>query len=162
MGVCCEAFVVEGAADGGDPAVHHVAGGDNVGSGAGQADGGAASRSRVESLSTSKPSRVSTIMPQWPWLVYSQRQTSAMRTSFLRGCRLFERAQALLDDAVVVIRAGAALVLGLRQAEEQQAADAQAGGFLGFADGLVDGEVEDARHGADGRRTPSPGQRKRG
>ena len=41
MGVCCEAFVVEGAADGGDAAVHHVAGGDDVGSGAGLADGGA-------------------------------------------------------------------------------------------------------------------------
>ena len=39
--------------------------------------------------------------------------------------------------------------LDLGQAEEQQAAEAEAGGFFGFADGFVDGEVEDAGHGAD-------------
>ena len=63
--------------------------------------------------------------------------------------RCFERAQALLDDAVVVVCAGALLVLGFGQAEEQQAAQAEARGLLGLADGFVDGEVEDAGHGAD-------------
>src|SRR5580658_859820 len=36
-----EVFFVEGAADGSDAAVHHVAGGDDVGARLGQADGGA-------------------------------------------------------------------------------------------------------------------------
>ena len=67
----------------------------------------------------------------------------------LGGRRGLEGAQALLHDAVVVICAGALLVLGFGQAEEQQAAEAEAGGFFGFANGFVDGEVEDAGHGAD-------------
>jgi hypothetical protein len=67
----------------------------------------------------------------------------------LAAADLLERAQALLDDAVVVPGAGALLVFAFRQAEEQQAADAEAGGFFGFADRFVDGEVEDAGHGAD-------------
>ena len=41
MGVCARPVVVERAADGGDAAVHHVAGSDDVGSGLGLADGGA-------------------------------------------------------------------------------------------------------------------------
>ena len=52
-----------------------------------------ASSSRVGSLSTSKPSRLSTTTPQWPWLVYSQRQTSAMRTSFFAAADCLQRAQ---------------------------------------------------------------------
>ena len=117
-----------------------------------------ASSSSVGSLSTSKPSRPSTTTPQWPWLVYSQRQTSAMRTSFFAAADCLQRAQSLLHDAVFVPCAGASLVFGLGQAEEQQAAEAQAGGLFGFAHGFVHGEVEDAGHGADSRRTPSPGQ----
>ena len=42
----------------------------------------AASHSSVASLSTSP----STILPQWPWLVYSQLQTSVITTS--RGTSL--------------------------------------------------------------------------
>ena len=35
------------------------------------------------------------------------------------------------------------------QAEEQQAAEAEPGGFFGFAHCLIDGEIEDAGHGTD-------------
>jgi hypothetical protein len=48
------------------------------------------------------------------------------------GWRLFEGAEALLNDAVFVPCAGALLVLGLGQAEEQQSAEAEAGGFFGL------------------------------
>ena len=58
-------------------------------------------------------------------------------------------AQGLLHDAALFPCAGAFFVLGFGQAEEQQAAQAQAGRFFGFAHGFVDGEVEDAGHGAD-------------
>ena len=43
----------------------------------------------VESLSTAQPSRVSMTTPQWPWLVYSHRQTSAISTSFLAASVFF-------------------------------------------------------------------------
>jgi hypothetical protein len=65
------------------------------------------------------------------------------------GGRGFEGAQALLHDAVLVPCAGALLVLGFGQAEEQQAAEAEARGLFGLAHGFIDGEVEDAGHGAD-------------
>ena len=68
----------------------------------------------------------------------------------LGGGGLLERAQALLHDSVFVPCAGALFVFGFGQAEEQQAADAEAGGFFGFANGFIDGEIEDAGHGADG------------
>ena len=68
----------------------------------------------------------------------------------LGGCGLLEGAQSLLHDAVVVPRAGALLVLGFGQAKKQQAAESEASGFFGFAHGFVDGEIEDAGHGADG------------
>ena len=119
-----------------------------------------ASSSSVGSLSTSKPSRLSITTPQWPWLVYSHRQTSAMSTSFFAAADLLERAQRLLHDAVFFPCAGALLVFGLRQAEEQQPAQAQLRGLFGFAHRFVHGEVEDAGHGADRVRTPSPGQMK--
>ena len=48
----------------------------------------------VASLSTSP----SLTTPQWPWLVYSQRQTSVMTRSV--GVGLLEGAHRLLDDAV--------------------------------------------------------------
>jgi len=47
-------------------------------------------------------------------------------------------------------RRRALLVLAFWQAEEQQAAEAETSGLFGFLDRLVDGEIEDAGHGADG------------
>jgi hypothetical protein len=67
----------------------------------------------------------------------------------LRCRRFVEGAQGLLDDAVVVPRAGALLVLGLGQSEEEQAAEAKAGRFFGFLDCDVDRNIEDAGHGGD-------------
>ena len=45
--------------------------------------------------------------------------------------------------------AAALLVLFVGDAEEQQAADAKSGAGFDFLHGFVDGEVEDAGHGAD-------------
>ena len=39
--------------------------------------------------------------------------------------------------------------LRIGKAEKQQAAEAELRGFFGFAHGFVDGEIEDAGHGAD-------------
>ena len=59
--------------------------------------------------------------PQWPWLVYSQLQTSVI-TSSLRHLPL-DGADGALHDAVVGVRARRHLVLGLGQSEQHHAAD---------------------------------------
>jgi len=81
----------------------------------------------------------------------------------LFGCGgLFERAQALLHNAVFVPRAGCLFILCIREAKEQQAADAELRCLFGFAQRFVDGEIEDSRHGTDALRTPLPGRRNKG
>jgi hypothetical protein len=54
------------------------------------------------------------------------------------------------------------LVLGLRQAEEQQAAQAQARGFLGLAHRFINRQIEDSRHGAYGAADAFAGTEKEG
>ena len=63
------------------------------------------------------------------------------------GGRLLEGAETLLDDAVVVPCAGGLFVLGVGQAEEQEAANAELRGFFGFAKGFIDGKIEHSGHG---------------
>ena len=55
----------------------------------------------------------------------------------------------LLHDAVFGPGSGGNLVLGLRQAEENDGGDAEGVDLAAFLDRLIDGEVEDAGHGAD-------------
>ncbi len=60
-----------------------------------------------------------------------------------------DRARGELDDALVVPRAGALLVLVGGQAEEQHAGDAERGGDARLLDGAVDREVVDAGQRGD-------------
>src|SRR6185312_3361363 len=80
--------------------------------------------------------------------VFTEADVGDENELFGRGGFL-QRAQTLLHDAMVIPGAGAPLVLGFGKAEEKQAADAERSGLFGFADGLIDGEVEDAGHRAD-------------
>ena len=136
-------------ADGGDAAVHHVAGRDDVGSGLGQADSGAGEQFErgivvdFESIAALDDDAAVTVAG-----VLAEADVSD-KDKFFGGRGLAKSAQALLDDAAVTPGAGALLVLGFRQAEQQQAADAEARGFFSFFDRFVDGEVEDAGHGTD-------------
>ena len=68
-------------ADRADAAVHHVARRDGVRPGLDVAGGRADEQLERSRRSTTSPSRST---PQWPWLVYSQRQTSV--TSTRSGC----------------------------------------------------------------------------
>jgi hypothetical protein len=52
-------------------------------------------------------------LPQWPWLVYSQLQTSV--TTSRSGSFALDRANGPLHDSLVVIRARRLFVLRLRQ-----------------------------------------------
>ena len=62
-----------------------------------------------------------------------------MRTSGSRRAIGFEGAQALLDDAVVCVRAGGETSFVGGQAEEEQAAEAEGGAGFGFFYGLIYG-----------------------
>ncbi len=65
------------------------------------------------------------------------------------GCAALIARVASWIDALVVPRARALLVLVRRQAEQQNARDAERGGLAGLLDGAVDRQVVDARHRRD-------------
>ena len=149
MGVCEQPSLSRALADGGDAAVHHVAGGDDVCAGLGLADGGAGQEfeggvvvdfEAVAAFNDDAAVAVAGVLAETD--VGDEDQLPG-------GVGAAQGAQGLLNDAAFFPCAGAVLVLGFGQAEEQEAAEAEAGGFFGFEDGFVDGEVEDAGHGAD-------------
>ena len=76
-----------------------------------------ASSSTVSSFKTWKCSPSRRVTPQWPWLMYSQRQTSVITSS--SGNRFFDRAHRLLDDAVFRVGAARLFIFLRRNAEEQ-------------------------------------------
>jgi hypothetical protein len=79
--------------------------------------------------------------------VYSQRQTSATRSSFFG--RRPEGAEGLLHDAIFGPCAAAFFVLDRGKPEEQKPGQAELRRLFHFFHGFVDGEVVDPRHGAD-------------
>ena len=137
-------------ADGGNAAIHHVAGSDDIGAGAGKACAGAREQLErgivvdVEAAVVGLDDHAAVAVAG----VLAEADVGDEDKLFC-GCTLLEGAKALLHDSVVVPGAGGLLVFAVGQAEEQQSADAEARGFFGFADGLVDGEIEDAGHGTD-------------
>ena len=97
-----------------------------------------ASHSSVGSFCTSP----STTSPQWPWLVYSQLQTSVI-TSSLRHFAL-EGAHGLLHDAIVGISARRQFVFGLGNPEQNHAADSERVRLRALLDQTVDRELGSA------------------
>ena len=84
-------------------------------------------------------------MPQWPWSVYSQRQTSVVTST--SGSLALDRADRRLHRRFGIVGRRADVVLVIGQAEQQHAVDAVGlGAAVASFDGLVDREVEDARH----------------
>src|SRR6058998_2452923 len=108
------------------------------------ASASAASSSRVGSLSTSP----SFTTPQWPWSVYSQRQTSVTRTSPGAASRMAPSARGMMPPGSVA---------PLPHAEEDDGRHAQvpeAPAFLGRA---IDRALRDARHRPDRLLDPTAG-----
>ena len=98
----------------------------------------------MASLSTA-PSRST---PQWPWLVYSQQQTSVR--SSRSGCRARIRRSARWTMPSSAKFSRADLVLGRRQAEQQHRRDAERPDPVHLAiERFVDRQVADAGHRAD-------------
>ena len=59
---------------------------------------------------------------------------------------LLDRSRRELDDALVVVRAGAGFVLGRRQAEQEHGGDPELLRFVRLLDRVVDREMIDPRH----------------
>jgi hypothetical protein len=140
--------LVEGAAQGADSAVHHVAGSQRVGAGGGLGDGDPGEQ--LERLVVVDHS----VGPQHAAVavarVLAQAQIGDDRQS---GVGRLDRPGGELDDALVVPGLRAHLVLGRREPEEHHSPDAQRGRLGGLLHRVVDGEVIDPGHGRDRRTT---------
>ena len=129
-----------------DAAVHHVARRDGVGARGGLGDGGAREqlerRVVVDDAVGAQHAAVAVAR------VLAQAQVGDHEQV---GVGALDRARRELDDALVVPRARALLVLGRRQAEQQHRGDAERVRLAGLAHRGVDREVVDARHRGDRR-----------
>jgi hypothetical protein len=140
---------VEGDADGFDAAIHHVGGGDDVGSGLGERGGGFGDEGYAGVVFDGI---VVTVAGDEAAVAVGGVLTEADvgdEDEGIEGTVLFEGAEALLDDALFVPGAGALFVFGFGEAEEEEATDAEGGAGLGLFEGFVKREVEDAGHGGD-------------
>ena len=136
-----EALLVEGGADGADPAVHHVAGGDDVGAGLGvahrlpgqQLEGGV-----VEDAVALDDAAVA--------VVGVLAEADVGDHAHLRD-RVLDGADGLLHHPVVVVGLGAPGVLVLGDPEEDHRGDPHVPGGPDVLDRLVDRALGDAGHG---------------
>jgi hypothetical protein len=133
-----EAFAVERATDRADAPVHHVARAHGVGSGLGVADG----RPR-EQLERKVVDDLPLVDHPAVAMGHVLAETDIGEEHEL-GHPLAQGAQRLLDDAVIVVSAGGGFVLLLRDAEEENGADAERVDFLRFGAEPVDGPLRDA------------------
>ncbi len=137
------ALLVELVADRADPAVHHVAGRDRVGAGLGVGDRGFGQqldRDVVVDLALADEAAVA---------VRGVLAEADVGDHGQVGVGLLERPHRHLHDALVVVGAGAGLVLGGGDAEEEDGADAGGGDLGGLGDQLGDREALDAGHRVD-------------
>ena len=145
--------VVERSADCGDAAVHHVARGDGVRSRLDVADGGAL-KQRQRLVVVDLVAVEDSAMPVRRVLAEAD-----VREQNELGVAVAERSQGALDDPVVVVRAGALLVLLLRDPEQQQCFHTEAAQLVRLADDAVDGVARKTRQLVVGERLRAHEQR---
>lgn len=75
-------------------------------------------------------------------------QTGIRNDQQIRGC-LLDRPCCLLDNPPLFESAGSGSILFIGNSEEDNSGNAKIENMAGFLTGLVDGEIEDSRHGAD-------------
>lgn len=130
-----EAGLIEGLADGADAAVHHIAGGDDIGAGFGVADGGFG-----EELEGG------VILDGPVGAFFFDNAAVAVAHVFAEadvgndeeiGEFLFEEADGLLDDAIFGVGPGGFGVFGFGDAEEEDGADAVLEGGGGVVEYFV-------------------------
>ena len=107
-----------------------------------------ASSSSVASLSTTPSSRST---PQWPWLVYSQRQRSVITSRSGCAALIARVASWTTPSSSQAPEPSSSFAAG--QPEEHHRGDAERRGLAGLVDGGRDREVVDARQARD-RRAP--------
>ncbi len=137
------ALLVELVADRADPAVHHVAGRDRVGAGLGVGDrdlGQQLDRDVVVDLAVADEAAVAVrgVLAETNVGDHGQVRVG-----------LLQRPHRHLHDSLVVVGAGARLVLGGGDAEEKDGADAGGGDLRRLGDQLGDREALDAGHRVD-------------
>ncbi len=137
------ALLVELVADRADPAVHHVARRDRVGAGLGVGDRRfrqQLDRQVVVDLAVADEAAVA---------VRGVLAEADVGDHGQVGVGLLQRPDRHLHDALVVVGAGAGLVLAGRDAEEEDRADSGGGDVGGLGDQLGDREALDAGHRLD-------------
>ena len=87
------------------------------------------------------------MIPQWPWSVYSQKHMSEMTSRSGRG--VLDRADRARHDPAGAVIVAAGRVLVLRDAEEDDGGDAEAGDLARLRREQVDGKLGLPRHGLD-------------
>ena len=141
-----EAGLIERRSNRRDAAIHHVGGRDHIGAGARVADAPRA-RAAAATRRCRRPRRCR--MPQWPWSVYSHKQTSAHTTSV--GAAALIAVMARGDRALFIPRAAALRVLVVGNAEQQHRADTKRREISRFARRKIDRQPVVAGHRRDRR-----------
>ena len=147
-----EAVGVERSAQGLDAAIHHVRGGDDVNAGLGLGDGGfgqKVERGIVDDLVLGLGSGAVHLFDDAAVAVRHVLAQADVSHDDQVGDGGLDGAGGPLHDAVFGPGSGGDLVFRLRQAEENDGGDAEGMDLAAFLDRLIDGEVEDAGHGAD-------------
>ena len=141
-----QAVLVERGAQRPDAPVHHVARRHGVRAGLGLRDGGAGEQ--LERLvvvdHAVRPQHAAVAVAR----VLAQAEVGDHEQVRVRG---LDRARGELDHALVVVGAGAELVLGGREAEQQHGGDPERVGDPGLLDRAVDAQVVDPRQRRDRR-----------
>ena len=146
IGVSDEVVLVERGAQRAHAPVHHVARRDGVGTRGGLGDGGAGEqlerRVVVDDAVGAQHAAVAVAR------VLAQAEVGDHQQVGVLG---LDRARGELDDALVVPRARALLVLARREPEQQHGRDPERGGLAGLLHRVADREVVDPRHRRDRR-----------
>ena len=143
-----EAVGVQPPADRPDHAVHHAAGGDHVGAGPGVDHGLPAEQlQRGVVVHVDPAGRLVRAAPQWPWSVYSQKQTSVITSSSGAACLASRTAWAMMPESLMASLPTASLCVG--NAEQHHAAQPQLGRLADLVGQHVERQLEVAGHGGD-------------
>ena len=135
-------LVVESGADGGDAAVHHVRRRHHIDARLGVAESGLGQKFDAQVVvDTAILAHDAAVT-----VTHILTETDVGDDRELRDV-LLDRPDRHLHDALGVVGGRSRLVLGVGDAEEQHAADAESGDLSGFLDQVADGELVDPGHG---------------
>jgi len=143
-----EAGFVERGAHGSDAAIHHVAGRDDIGAGAGVGDGGGCEQLHARIIVNARDAVVK--LGDAAVSVAHVFAEAYVGHDDERGELFFQKADGALGDAVFGVGLGGVFVLVRGDSEDEHGADAGGVGGAGFDEEFSEVELEDAGHAGDG------------